>query len=82
MFSFFKFLKRFENLQKRAPWSSFNDYLSKHEGLLNKADRSSLNVNKITDFMSEIYKAINNLNTDFVKETFALKDTRRPTKEQ
>ena len=34
-----------------------------------------MSVNKTTDFMSEIYKTFNNLNRDFIKEIFALRET-------
>ena len=67
MFCSTKFLKKNWNLQKRALRFLLNNYVSTYEDLLDKTDRSSMNVNKIQMLRVEIYKTINTLNIDFMK---------------
>ena len=52
------------------------------EDLLAKAARSSININRLRILCLELYKTINNLDPDFMKEFSTLKETNRSAKEQ
>ena len=41
-----------------------------------------MNVNRLQLLCAEIYKTVNNLNPDLMKEIFALKETKRSIREQ
>lgn len=82
MYSSTKSLKKIENFQKEALRFLLNEYAWAYEDLLEKANRSSMNVNRLQLLCAEIYKTVNNLNPDLMKEIFALKETKRSIREQ
>ena len=75
MFSSASSLKKIKNLQKRALRFLYNDYDISYEELLLKSDTATMNVNRLRTFWSEIYKTINNLNSEFMRELFSLRET-------
>ena len=72
MFSSASSLKKIENLQKRALRFLYNDYEILYEKLLLKSDRPIMNVNRLRELCIEIYKTINNLNAEFMRDLFSL----------
>ena len=77
MFSSASSLKKIENLQKRALRFLYNDYEISHEKLLLKSDRATMNVNRLRILYTEIYKTINSLNPNFMRDLFSLRKTIR-----
>ena len=82
MFSSASSLKKIENLQKRALTFLYNDYEISYEELLLKSDRATMNVNKLRILCTEIYKTINNLNPEFMRDLFSLRETSRLVREK
>ena len=82
MFSSAKSLNRIENMQKRALRFLLDDYESTYEQLLNKASRSSTNINRLKTLCVEIYKTLNELNPSFRKNIFTVKETDMLTRGQ
>ena len=70
-FSSVKSLEGIENIQKKSRQFLLKVFVSTHKDL--KTDRSSFNVNRLQILYVKIYKTVNNLNPDCMKEMFALK---------
>ena len=77
MFLSASLLKKIENLQKRALRFLYNNYEISYEELLLKSDRGTMNVNRLRLPCIEIYKTINNLNPEFLRDLFNLIETSR-----
>ena len=77
MFSSASSLKKIEKLQKRALSFLYNDYEISYEELLLKSSRATMNVNRLRILCIEIYKTINNLNPEFMRDLFSLRETSR-----
>ena len=58
-----------------------NDYKISYEDLLLKSDRTTMNVNRLRLLCIEIYKTINNLNPEFMRDLFSLRETSWPIRE-
>ena len=82
MFSSASSLKKIENLQKRALRFLYNDYEISYEELLLKPGRATMNVNRLRILYTEIYKTINNLNPEFMRDLFSLRETSRLAREK
>ena len=82
MFASASSLKKTENLQKRALRFLYNDYEISYEELLLKSDRATVNVNRLRILCIEIYKTINSLNPEFMRDLFCLKETSRLIREK
>ena len=82
MFSSASSVKKIENLQKRALRFLNNDYEISYEELLLKSDRATMNVNRLRILCTEIYKTINNLNPEFMRDLFSLRETGRLVREK
>ena len=77
-----KLTKKIENLQKRAQRFLCNYYEISYEELLSKSSTSSMNVKRVRAFCIELYKTINKLNPDFMRDLFKLQFTNRPVREK
>ena len=77
-----KFTKKIENLQKRAVRFLCNDYEISYEELLSKSSTSSMNVKRLKALCDELYKIINKLKSDFMRDLFKLRFTNRPVREK
>ena len=75
-------LKKIENLQKRALRFLYNNYQLTCEELLDKANSSTMNVERLHFLCVEIYKTINNLNPSFMNQIFELRETNRNVREK
>ena len=61
-------LKRIqENIQKRALRFLLNDYESNYEQLLEKSNKSTIEIRNLQTLATEIFKTINNLNAPYMK---------------
>ena len=77
MFSSASLLKKIDNFQKRALRFLSNNYEISYEELLLESDRAIMNVNRLRLLCIEIYKTINNLNPEFMRDLFSLRETSR-----
>ena len=82
MFSSVSSLKKIENLQKRAIKFLYNDYEISYEELLLKSDIATMNVNRLRILCNEIYKTINSLNPEFMRDLFSSRETSRLGREK
>ena len=65
-----KSVHKIEAIQKRALHFMLNDYESSYEDFLKKSGNPSLNPRRTKSLCIEIYKTINNLNPEFMKNLF------------
>ena len=72
-----KSLNKVESLQKRSLRFLYEDYVSSYDGLLQKAGKETMKVNRLRSLCIEIYKSINNINPIYMKEIFKLRKTSR-----
>ena len=77
MFSYKKSLNKIESLHKRALTFILNDYENSYEELPEKSGKCNLNLRRIRFLCIEIYKTINSLNPDFMKNVFEMKTNNR-----
>ena len=77
MFLSASLLKKIENLLKRALRFLYNDFDISYEELLLKSDRATMRINRSRLLYNEIYKTINNLNPEFMRDLFSLRETSR-----
>ena len=71
-----------EAIQKRALRFMLNGYERSYEDLLKKPGNPSMNLRRTRPLCIEIYKTINNLNPEFMKNLFKVRKTNRAQKEQ
>ena len=72
-----KSLNKVESLQKRSLRFLYKDYVSSYDGLLQKAGKETMKVNRLRSLCIEIYKSINNINPMYMNEIFKLRKTSR-----
>ena len=70
-----------ENLQKRALRFLYDDYESSYEELLSKSGRVTMETNRMRTLCIEVYKTLSDLNPEFMKNIFKLRETIRPVRE-
>ena len=64
-----KSLNKIEKMQERALRLLHNDFTSDYSELLNKSGKPSMEVKRLRTLALEIFKTLNNLNPDYMKET-------------
>ena len=69
--------KKIENLQKRALRFLLNDYESSYEKLLEKSDKSTINLRSHRNLCLEVFITIYKLNTSFTNDLFQLRESVR-----
>ena len=74
--------KKIENLQKRALRFLSNDYESSYEKLLEKSDKSTINLRSHRSLCLEVFKTIYELNPSFMNDLFQLRESNRPVLEK
>ena len=77
IFSSAKSLNKVESLEKRALRVRYEDYVSSHEELLQKAGKETMKVNRLRSLCTEIYKLINNINPTYMNEILKLRKISR-----
>ena len=82
MFSTAKSLNKIESIQKRPLQFLYNYYSISYEGLLEKAGKEKMNVYRLRNLCVEIYKTINKLNSEFMKNIFKVNENKRVVREQ
>ena len=82
MFSHKKSLNKIESLHKRALRFLLNDYENSYEELLEKSGKCNMSLQRIRFLCIEIYKSINSLNPDFMKNIFEMKTNNRIVREK
>ena len=77
IFSTAKSLNKIESLQKRVlRFLWYDDYSVSYEGLLEKAGKVKMNVNRLRNVCVEIFKSINKLNPEFMNNISKVKAKR------
>ena len=74
--------KKIENLQKRALRFLLNDYESSYEKLLEKSDKSTINLQSHRSLCLEVFKTIYELSPSFMNDLFQLRESNRPVREE
>ena len=69
-------------IHERALRIAYNDYVSDFNSLLEKDDTVTIHHRNIQALTLEIYKSLNNLNPEFMKEVFCLKQLNYPLRNQ
>ena len=69
-------------IHERALRITYNDYVSNFDFLLEKDHTFTIHHRNIQSLTLEIYKSLNNLNPDFMKEVFSLKQSNYPLRNQ
>ena len=59
-----------------------NDHESSYEGLLKKSGNPGVNLRRTRSLCIEVYKTINNLNAEFVKNLFKVPKSNRAQRDQ
>ena len=77
-----KSVHKIKTVQKRTLRFMLNDYESSDEDLLKKSGNPSMNRRRTRSLCIEIYKTINNLNPEFMKNLFKVRKTNRAQREQ
>ena len=76
-FSSAQSFKKIENLHKWALGFFLNHYDSTYEGLLEKFGYPNMNLTRQRTLWIEIYRTLNKLNTDYMNDSFKLRNTDR-----
>ena len=76
-----KSLKKIKKIQERALRILYNDFTSDYNQLLNKSTKASMGVKRLRNLALEIFKALNHLSPEYMKEIFykTTNLTRRPS---
>ena len=82
MLSHKKSLDKIESLHKRALRFLLNDYVSSYEQLLEKSGKCNMKMRRLRCLCVEIYKTLNDLNPNFMKETFEKREKNRVTRDR
>ena len=61
---------KIEKIQERSLRFLYNDYNSTYAELLDKADKPTMEVRRLRNLATEIFKTLNNLNPTFMQEMF------------
>ena len=77
-----KSVHKIEAIQKRALHFKINDYETSYKNLLKKSGNRSMNLRRTRSLNIEIYKTINNLNPEFMKNLFKVCKTNRAQREK
>ena len=65
-----KSVRKIEKIQERCLRILLNDYVSNYNELLTKSSKSTMEVNRLRTLALEIFRTINDLNPNYMKEIF------------
>ena len=77
-----KSVHKIEAIQKRTLRFMLNDHESSYEGLLKKSGNPGVNLRRTRSLWIEVYKIINNLNPEFMKNLFKVPKSNRAQRDQ
>ena len=80
-FSSSKSLLKINHIQKSALRLLYDDDLSSYEELLQKSNRSSINIYRLRTLCTEINKTLNSLNSLYMKEIFQFQENRKSVRQ-
>ena len=63
-------MKKIEKIQERALRLLHNDFTSEYSQILSKSSTASMEIKRLRTLALEIFKTLNNLNPDYMKEIF------------
>ena len=63
-------VKKIEKIQERALRILYNDFSSDYEFILNKYDKSTMEIKRLRTLALEVFKTLNNMNPEYMKEIF------------
>ena len=69
-FSTNKSIEKIENIHKRCLRLTLNDYKSDYKTLLDQSGKKSMKIRRIKTLAIEIFKTVNELNPNFMKNYF------------
>ena len=72
-----KSIEKNENIHKRCLRLTLNDYKSDYKTLLDISGKESMKIRRIKTLASEIFKTVNELNSNFMKTIFTCKTNSR-----
>ena len=72
-FSTNKSIEKIENIHKRCLTLTPNDYKNDYKTLLDKSGKESMSIRRIKTLGIEMFKTVNELNTNFMKSIFTSK---------
>ena len=76
-FSTIKSIEKIENIHKRCLRLFVNDYKSDYKTLLDKSGKDSVKIRRSKTLVIEIFKTVNELNPNFMKNIFTSKTNSR-----
>ena len=76
-FSTNKSIEKIENIHKCCLRLTLNDYKSDYKTLLDKSGKESMDIRRIKTLVIEIFKTVNELNSNFMKTIFTSKTNSR-----
>ena len=76
-FSTSKSIEKIEDIHKRCLRLALNDYESDYKTLLDKSGKESMKIRRIKTLATEIFKTVNELNPNFMKNIFTSKTNSR-----
>ena len=76
-FSTSKSVEKIENIHKRCLRLALNDFKSDYKTLLDKSCKKSMKIGRIKTLATEIFKTVNELNSNFMKSIFTSKTNSR-----
>ena len=68
-----KSIEKTENIHKRCLRLTLNDYRSNYKTFLDKSGKESIKIRRIKSLPTEIFKTVNELNSNFMKTIFTSK---------
>ena len=77
-----KSVHKIEAIQKRALRFMLNDYEKSYKDFLKNSRNPRMNLRRARSLCIEIYKTINNLNPEFMKNLFKVREKSRAQREQ
>ena len=72
-----KSVKKIEKIQERALRILYNEISSDYEPILNKSGKPTMEVKRLRTLALEVFKTLNNMNPEYMKEVFHKTPSRR-----
>ena len=73
-------MDRIEKIQEKAPRFLYDDHISSYEELLCKSEKCTMHVNRLRYLCIEIFKTVNQVNSEFMQNIFETRTSNRPSR--